>query len=235
MRWDENMVMIMQQDWKDKLKDELTQPYYEQLMTTLDEQYEGESIYPAREQLFQALEYTPFEQTRVVILGQDPYHGPGQANGLSFSVPVGIPIPPSLRNIYKELQADIGCEVPDHGSLSAWAKQGVLLLNSVLSVQDGKPNSHKGLGWERFTDAVIAALNERETPVVFILWGSYAQQKAAFINTDKHGVITSVHPSPLAAHRGFFGSKPFSKANELLTSWGQPSIDWRIPSSTELN
>ncbi|MBD3918056.1 uracil-DNA glycosylase [Paenibacillus sp. PR3] len=226
---------MMQQDWKDKLKNELTQPYYEQLMTMLDEQYEGESIYPAREQLFQALEYTPFEQTRVVILGQDPYHGPGQANGLSFSVPIGIPIPPSLRNIYKELQADVGCEVPDHGSLDAWAKQGVLLLNSVLSVRDGKPNSHKGLGWERFTDAVIAALNERETPVVFILWGSYAQQKAAFINTYKHGVIASVHPSPLAAHRGFFGSKPFSKTNEMLTSWGQPPIDWRIPSSTELN
>lgn len=225
--------MMKQQDWNDKLKDELAQPYYEQLMQMLDEQYLSEAVYPSREHLFQALDYTPFEEVRVVILGQDPYHGPGQANGLSFSVPAGIPIPPSLRNIYKELQADIGCDIPDHGSLNAWAMQGVLLLNSVLSVQDGKPNSHKGLGWERFTDAVIAALNGRETPVVFILWGTYAQKKASFINEDKHGVITSVHPSPLAAHRGFFGSRPFTKANELLLSWGQQPIDWRIPGSAE--
>jgi uracil-DNA glycosylase len=227
--------MIKQQGWNDKLQEELVQPYYGQLMGILDEQYESVAVYPTREQLFQALEYTPYEEVRVVILGQDPYHGPGQANGLSFSVPIGVRIPPSLRNIYKELQTDIGCEIPDHGSLTAWAKQGVLLLNSVLSVQDGKPNSHKGLGWERFTDSVIAALNERETPVVFILWGSYAQQKAAFINTDKHGVISSVHPSPLAARKGFFGSRPFTKANELLISWGQQPIDWRIPSAAELN
>ncbi|PWW06110.1 uracil-DNA glycosylase [Paenibacillus cellulosilyticus] len=227
--------MIKQQDWNNKLKDELAQPYYRQLMQMLDEQYASETVYPTREQLFHALEYTPYEEVRVVILGQDPYHGPGQANGLSFSVPVGVRIPPSLRNIYKELQADIGCEVPDHGSLTAWAKQGVLLLNSVLSVQDGKPNSHKGLGWEQFTDAVIAALNERKAPVVFILWGSYAQQKASSINTDKHGVISSVHPSPLAARKGFFGSRPFTKTNEFLTSWGQQPIDWRIPSAAELS
>lgn len=182
-------MLSISQSWQDKLKREIEQPYYAKLMQTLDEQYASETVYPVREHVFKALEQTPFEQVRVVILGQDPYHGEEQANGLSFSVPIGVRIPPSLRNIYKELQSDIGCAAPDHGSLQSWAEQGVLLLNSVLTVREGAPNSHKGIGWERFTDAVIAALNEREAPVVFILWGNYAQEKASSIDKTKHGVI----------------------------------------------
>ncbi|MWC27399.1 uracil-DNA glycosylase [Paenibacillus sp. MMS18-CY102] len=228
------MSKLKQQDWLEKLGDELVQPYFEQLQLKLDDQYEGETVFPPREHVFNALEYTSYEQTRVVIIGQDPYHGEGQANGLSFSVRPGVRIPPSLRNIYKELNEDIGCPIPDHGSLESWAKQGVLLLNSVLTVREGQPNSHKKLGWERFTDRVIAVLNERATPVVFVLWGSHAQEKAAAIAQDKHGIIASVHPSPLAARKGFFGSRPFSRANELLMGWGLAPIDWRIPMKADL-
>ncbi|EFM12865.1 uracil-DNA glycosylase [Paenibacillus curdlanolyticus YK9] len=229
------MSKLQQQDWLEKLGDELLQPYYEQLQQRLDEQYMTETVFPPREHVFNALEYTSYAQTRVVILGQDPYHGEGQANGLSFSVRPDVRIPPSLRNIYKELHEDIGCPIPDHGSLESWARQGVLLLNSVLTVREGQPNAHKGLGWERFTDRVIAALNERETPVVFVLWGAHAQEKAKSIQVEKHGIIASVHPSPLAARKGFFGSRPFSRANELLESWGLAPIDWRIPMKADLS
>ncbi|WP_127531444.1 uracil-DNA glycosylase [Paenibacillus kobensis] len=223
------MRTIQQQDWLDKLAGEWAQPYYEQLQHKLDAEYAAGNVFPARGQIFNALEFTPYEQVRVVILGQDPYHGEGQAHGLSFSVQPGIAIPPSLRNIYKELESDIGCIAPAHGSLESWARQGVLLLNSVLTVREGLPNSHKGLGWEKLTDAVIAALNKREQPVVFILWGNHAQAKGSYIDTAKHGVIATVHPSPLSARRGFFGSRPFSKANEFLKQWNCEPIDWAIP------
>ncbi|GFN34128.1 uracil-DNA glycosylase [Paenibacillus xylaniclasticus] len=223
------MREIKQQDWMNKLLGEMSKPYYEQLIRTLEEEYAVGKVYPAKEDIFKALELTSYEATRVVILGQDPYHGEGQAHGLSFSVKRGVGIPPSLRNIYKELESDIGCKAPAHGSLESWARQGVLLLNSVLTVREALPNSHKGIGWEKLTDAVIAALNERDKPVVFILWGNHAQAKASYINQERHSIIASPHPSPLSASRGFFGSRPFSKANEQLKQWGCEPIDWSIP------
>ncbi|MFX3633413.1 MAG: uracil-DNA glycosylase [Candidatus Pristimantibacillus sp.] len=216
-------------DWDGLLKPELDEPYYQQIDAFLTERYEQTTVYPDRSQIFNALRYTGYEHTRVVILGQDPYHGPGQAQGLSFSVQPGMKIPPSLRNIYKELQDDMGCAIPDHGSLLSWAKQGVLLLNTVLTVEDGAPNSHQRIGWERFTDHVIGLLNERDKPVVFILWGKHAQEKASFIDSQKHHVIASPHPSPFAARKGFFGSRPFSRANMFLKDIGSPEIDWSIP------
>lgn len=224
-----NLVQTcLHNDWAAVLKDELEQDYFTQLTVFLDERYEEAEIYPKRGQIFSALNYTPYEQTRVVLLGQDPYHGAGQAHGLSFSVQPGVAVPPSLRNIYKELHDDLGCEIPDHGYLAGWAKQGVLLLNSALTVEDGQAGSHQRIGWERFTDRIITALNEREKPVVFILWGKHAQDKAARINREQHCVIESPHPSPLSAHRGFFGSKPFSRTNAFLRRIGSPEIDWQI-------
>jgi uracil-DNA glycosylase len=179
--------------------------------------------------IYAALHLTGYEDTKAVILGQDPYHGPGQAHGLSFSVKPGVPAPPSLQNIFKELHDDLGCYIPNNGYLVKWAEQGVLLLNTVLTVRAHEANSHRGKGWEQFTDRVISLLNEREKPVVFILWGAPAQQKARFIDTSRHCVIRSPHPSPLSAHRGFFGSRPFSKANRFLREHGIEEIDWQIP------
>lgn len=216
-------------DWDDILQDEIEKPYFQELRYVLAREYKQHTVFPPKEQLFSALKLTPYSNTRVVILGQDPYHGPGQAHGLSFSVKPGVRIPPSLQNIYKELAQDLGLQPPNHGYLLPWAERGVLLLNAVLTVRQGQPNSHKGLGWEQFTDAVMMKLNERETKVVFILWGSYAQQKGAFIDRRRHMVIQSPHPSPFSAHRGFLGSRPFSQANAFLESHGMKSINWSLP------
>lgn len=221
--------MIFNNDWDEQLKEETEKDYFQELRYKLAKEYKLHKVYPPKEDLFKALKLTPYEDTKVVILGQDPYHGPGQAHGLSFSVKPGVRIPPSLVNIYKELHSDLGVPIPNHGTLVHWAEQGVLLLNTLLTVRDGEANSHKGLGWERFTDAVIEKLNERDKPVVFILWGSHAQKKGAFIDRKKHLVIQSVHPSPLSVHRGFFGSRPFSKANAFLAAHGIKPVDWAIP------
>ena len=194
----------------------------------VEERQAGKQIFPPCDLWFHALDSTPFETVRVVILGQDPYHGPGQAHGMCFSVPQGVRPPPSLINIYKEMQSDLGIVPAQHGCLENWAKQGVLLLNSVLTVQAHQAGSHQGRGWERFTDAIVRLINDRETPSVFMLWGSYAQKKAAFVDGSKHLILKSVHPSPLAAHRGFFGSKPFSQANAFLTQNGMMPIDWQV-------
>ncbi|GAB6990573.1 uracil-DNA glycosylase [Paenibacillus pini] len=216
-------------DWDIILQDEVKKPYFKELSAKLDIEYKTQTIFPPKEYLFQALKLTSYADTKVVILGQDPYHGVGQAHGLSFSVMPGVRIPPSLVNMYKELHTDLGIQIPNHGSLIHWAEEGVLLLNTVLTVREGQANSHKGIGWEHFTDAVIAKLNERERPVVFILWGSHAQKKGQFIDRSRHHVIESVHPSPLAAYRGFFGSRPYSQTNEFLLKEGLPQVDWSIP------
>jgi uracil-DNA glycosylase len=223
------MVVTPSNDWSQRIKSELRAPYMIELFASLEEKYKTATVYPDRDHIFNALNYTSYEKTKVVILGQDPYHGPQQAHGLSFSVQPGVKVPPSLRNIYKELATDVGAEIPDHGNLEAWAQQGVLLLNTVLTVEKSQPGSHQGIGWERFTDAVITALNEREKPVVFILWGKHAEAKAAAIDTTKHLIICSAHPSPFAARKGFFGSKPFSRANLFLEEIGCEPIDWSIP------
>jgi uracil-DNA glycosylase len=224
---------ILHNDWAKYLDVEFEKSYYKALRQFLIREYQTRIVYPNMHDIYAALHLTSYADTKVVILGQDPYHGPGQAHGLSFSVKPGVAIPPSLQNIYKELQDDIGCPIPSHGHLVSWAKQGVLLLNNVLTVRQGEPNSHKGKGWEQFTDTVIQCLNQRDEPVVFILWGSHAQQKAANIRTDRHFVIRSPHPSPLSAHRGFFGSRPFSRTNEFLRRHGLPEIDWAIPEIAE--
>ena len=216
-------------DWKAKLEDELKKPYYHQLLAFLQKEYSEQVIFPPKDEVFNALYYTPFHNVKVVILGQDPYHGAGQAHGLSFSVTGAVRVPPSLRNMFKELQTDLGIVPPTHGNLTHWAREGVLLLNTVLTVREGQAASHRKQGWEQFTNAIIERLSEREQPIVFILWGKHAQEKKKFIDTNKHFIIESVHPSPLSAHRGFFGSKPFSKTNEYLRSIGSKEIDWRIP------
>ncbi|MBE5396198.1 uracil-DNA glycosylase [Brevibacillus borstelensis] len=227
-------MSILRNDWAEILADEFEKPYYIQLREFLKTEYQSQAIYPDMYDIFNALHLTPYREAKVVILGQDPYHGPGQAHGLSFSVKPGVATPPSLQNIYKELQSDLGCTIPQHGYLVNWAKQGVLLLNTVLTVRGGNPNSHKGKGWEIFTDRVIAALNDRETPLVFILWGRHAQEKASFIDTNKHFIIASPHPSPFSANRGFFGSRPFSRTNQFLRSQGMKEIDWQLPLQAEL-
>ena len=219
---------IFHNDWAEFLNPELKKPYYLELRKFLVDEYKTRQIFPDMYDIFNALHYTSYHDTKVVILGQDPYHGDGQAHGLSFSVKPGVKAPPSLVNIYKEAHDDVGIDIPNHGDLTAWAKQGVLLLNTVLTVQEGYANSHKGKGWEIFTDHIIEEMNKREKPVVFILWGRQAENKASMIDTNKHCVITSAHPSPLSAHRGFFGSKPFSRTNEFLVSQGIEPIDWRI-------
>ncbi|AOZ91645.1 uracil-DNA glycosylase [Paenibacillus crassostreae] len=216
-------------DWDTQLQDEIRKTYFIELQQKISDQYEHHTILPPRDYLFQALKLTSYHTTKAVILGQDPYHGVGQAHGLSFSVMHGVPIPPSLRNIHKELATDLQVGPPNHGSLEDWANEGVLLLNTVLTVQEGQPASHQGMGWENFTDAIIQKLNERVQPVVFILWGSHAQKKTSLIDMSKHKVIKSSHPSPLAAYRGFFGSKPFSQSNAFLESVGVLPINWRIP------
>ncbi|MEH6993580.1 uracil-DNA glycosylase [Neobacillus drentensis] len=221
-------MTIIKNDWAPLLEAEFEKTYYHHLRKKLREEYRTKVIYPDQQDIFNALHYTSYKDTKVVIIGQDPYHGPGQAHGLSFSVKPGVKVPPSLRNIYKELQDDLGCTIPNHGYLVDWANQGVLMLNAVLTVQAGNANSHKGLGWELFTNRVIEILNQRETPVIFILWGNFAQQKQQLITSSHHYIIKSPHPSPFSAHNGFFGSRPFSKANMFLREIGSKEIDWRI-------
>lgn len=215
-------------DWDDILADEWQKPYYLELRRFLKSEYSTQTVYPNMNDIFNALRLTSFKDTKVVIIGQDPYHGFGQAHGLCFSVKKGVVPPPSLKNIYKELQSDIGFKIPSHGELTSWAKQGVLLLNNVLTVREGLPNSHKGKGWEIFTDRVIGELNRKETPVVFLLWGANAQKKAEIITNPKHYKLITVHPSPLSASRGFFGCKHFSKTNEILQKNHINPINWEI-------
>lgn len=221
--------MKLNASWLAKLKNEFDKDYMKNLkFFLLAEQNKGKIIYPKEDNYFAALNLTPMDKVKVVILGQDPYHGPEQAHGLCFSVSKGIPKPPSLQNIFKELQNDLGIFPAQNGCLESWAQQGVLLLNAVLTVEAGQAASHQKKGWEQFTDEVIRRLNEEREGIVFILWGNYAQKKAAFIDRNKHFVIESVHPSPLSVHRGFYGSKPFSKANSYLKSKGQSPINWQI-------
>lgn len=221
-----DFVVNLGNDWDNILADEWEKPYYKQLRAFLKKEYSTRRIYPHMNDIFNALKLTSFEDTKVVIIGQDPYHGPGQAHGLCFSVKKGVPHPPSLKNIFKELNSDVGKEIPAHGELTEWAKQGVLLLNNVLTVQEGNPTSHKGMGWEIFTDRVIFELNRKETPVVFLLWGAHAQKKAEIITNPIHKKLACVHPSPLSASRGFFGCRHFSKTNEILKASGLDEICW---------
>ncbi|MNH80647.1 Uracil-DNA glycosylase [compost metagenome] len=222
--------MMFGNDWDIILEEEMNKPYFKELTRWLDEEYKEHTVYPPREFLFQALKLTSYSDTKVVILGQDPYHGPGQAHGLSFSVLPGVKIPPSLRNIYKEMASDLGVPAPHTGTLTPWAEQGVLLLNNVLTVREGQAGSHHGKGWELFTSAIVEALNQRTEPLVFILWGAPAQKKGAIVDRFRHEVIMSAHPSPLAARRGFFGSRPFSRTNEFLKKQGKPEIKWELNS-----
>ena len=212
--------------WKSLLEEEFYKGYFKELTGFVKEEYQKHTIYPPGGQIFNAFDLCPVEDTRVVIIGQDPYHGPGQANGLCFSVREGVPMPPSLVNIFKELKGDLGNEIPPHGSLERWAQQGILLLNATLTVRAHQPGSHQNKGWEEFTDAVIRLLSEKKDGLVFILWGAYAQRKGEIIDSQRHFVIKSPHPSPFSAHRGFFGSKPFSKANNYLLKNGKESINW---------
>ena len=225
------MKTLIHNDWQDVLAPEFEKEYYQQLHAFLRDEYQHHRVYPDMYHILQAFEWTPFSQVKVVILGQDPYHGPHQAHGLSFSVQPGVPVPPSLQNIYKELQDDLGIAPVNHGYLKKWADQGVLLLNSVLTVRDGQAFSHQGHGWERLTDVAIHQLSERPKPVVFILWGRAAQNKMTLIDQTRNIVIKSAHPSPLSASRGFFGSRPFSKTNAALTAMGEEPIDWQLPAN----
>ncbi|RCS29591.1 uracil-DNA glycosylase [Rhodanobacter denitrificans] len=225
----------LEPSWKARIGDYLLRPEMQALAAFLRaEKQAGKRIYPPGPEIFAAFEHTSFDAVRVVILGQDPYHGPGQAHGLCFSVRPGVRVPPSLENIFKEIQRDLGIPRPDHGCLTPWADRGVLLLNSVLTVEEGRAGSHQGKGWEGFTDAAIDALNREREGIVFLLWGSYAQRKGQLIDTRRHGVLKSVHPSPLSAHRGFLGCGHFSAANRYLEARGQPPIDWSLPPRTEL-
>lgn len=216
--------------WMQYVGPEFDQPYMKELKAFLvAEKKAGKTIYPAGDKIFNALNTTRFDDVKVVILGQDPYHGPGQAHGLCFSVLPGVRFPPSLLNIFKEIQNDLNIPIPEHGCLQSWAEQGVLLLNATLTVEQAKAGAHQGKGWERFTDAVISALNAHREGVVFLLWGSYAHKKGKIIDPNKHTVLKSVHPSPLSAHRGFFGNRHFSQANQYLEQQGKAPIDWRVP------
>ena len=213
--------------WNEILSEEMQKDYYQELQAFVQKRREEVRVFPEEKNVFRALELTPFESVKVVILGQDPYHGFGQAHGLSFSVQKGIPLPPSLKNIYKELQEDIGGGLPTEGDLSHWAQQGVLLLNTVLTVDEGNANSHKGKGWETLTNCLIESLNELKHPVIFILWGKPAQDKEKLITNPNHVILKAPHPSPLSAYRGFFGSKPFSRVNDILIQQGQTPIRWK--------
>lgn len=223
------MKKIIHNSWQEVLADEFEKDYYQQLRIFLKNEYATQKIHPDMYHVYEALELTPYEEVKVVILGQDPYHGVNQAHGLSFSVQPGVKTPPSLVNIYKELKNDLGIEPVSHGNLVTWAKKGVLLLNTVLTVREGQAYSHRGKGWEQLTDAIIEKLNERDKPIVFILWGKPAQEKMKMIDKSRHIIITAPHPSPLSAHRGFFGSKPFSKTNDALLALGETPIDWQLP------
>lgn len=221
-----NMQVVINESWKKRLSGEFEKPYFVNLVSFLKEQYATEKIYPPGKLIFNAFDKCPFDQLKVVIIGQDPYHGPGQANGLSFSVNDGVRFPPSLKNIFKEIQNDLGKPIPQSGNLERWANQGVFLLNATLTVKENSPGSHQNKGWEEFTDQVIRKVNEEKENVVFILWGAYAQKKGSFIDTNKHLVLSSAHPSPFSAERGFFGGKHFSKTNEYLKSKGLKEIEW---------
>ena len=218
----------MKTDWNPVLRPELAKPYWGELQSFVAAERARAPVYPPPDEVFACLHLTPYADTRVLILGQDPYHGRGQAHGLCFSVRRGVTIPPSLVNIYEELRTDVGVEPPGHGNLEAWARQGVLLLNTTLTVRGGQAASHQGKGWETFTDEVIRAVDAKEHPVVFILWGSHARRKKALIDTSRHTVIESAHPSPLSASNGFFGSRPFSRANAALEEAGREPVDWRL-------
>ena len=214
--------------WDNLLAEEFSKDYYQNLRKTLATEYKTRTIYPAMKNIFNALKYTSYEDVKVVILGQDPYHGPNQAHGLCFSVQKGIQKPPSLKNMFKELENDMGIKAPTHGCLTDWTKQGVLLLNTVLTVREGEPNSHKKIGWTIFTDKIIELLNNRDDPVIFVLWGKNAIDKLPLITNSKHYVLTATHPSPLSASRGFLGCRHYSKINNILTSIGKVPIDWKI-------
>jgi uracil-DNA glycosylase len=215
-------------DWQTLLAEELAQPYLHTLQQFLETERSTQDILPPEPDIFSAFALTPYAQTRVLLLGQDPYHGPGQAHGLCFSVRPGIKPPPSLVNLYKELESDLGIPRPTHGYLVPWAQQGILMLNTVLTVRAGQANSHKNQGWEQFTDAVIALVNAKTDPVIFVLWGSHAQKKAKLIDSDRHPILRAAHPSPLSAHNGFWGSKPFSTINRILEEQGTPPINWNL-------
>jgi uracil-DNA glycosylase len=219
--------------WSRVLGDELRQPYFQQLRRFVDDERQRHDVYPSAEDMFRAFALTPYERVRVLLLGQDPYHDQGQAHGLCFSVPFGVRPPPSLVNIFRELRDDLGCPIPEHGCLAAWARQGVLLLNTVLTVRAHQPNSHRRRGWERFTDAVIGAVNRTPSPVVFMLWGQPARKKATLVDRDRHAVVQAAHPSPLSTHRGFFGSRPFSAANQALERRGCAPVQWQLPRAAE--
>ena len=215
-------------DWLGPMSEEFKKPYYRKLYETVKHEYETREVYPAPDDIFNAFAFTPLKDVKVVILGQDPYHEPGQAHGLCFSVKKGVEVPPSLVNIYQELHDDLGCTIPSHGCLTKWAQQGVLMLNTVLTVRAHQANSHRGIGWEEFTDAAIMTLNGQDRPIVFILWGSPAQRKKIMLNNPQHLILQAPHPSPLSAFRGFFGSRPFSQTNEFLRSHGVEPVDWQI-------
>ena len=218
----------IQNDWLEPLAPEFKKPYYAKLYKTIREEYSTKQIFPPADEIFTAFEMTPLSDVKVVIIGQDPYHGDGQAHGLCFSVKPDVETPPSLVNMYKELNSDLGCYIPNNGYLTKWAKQGVLMMNTVLTVRAHQANSHRGIGWEAFTDAAIRVLNEQDRPIVFILWGRPAQMKKPMLTNPKHLILEAPHPSPLSSYRGFFGSKPFSKTNEFLASHGIEAIDWQI-------
>jgi uracil-DNA glycosylase len=215
--------------WRGILADELEQPYYHALEEFVDRERREQVVFPPDDEVFTALELTPYPKVKVLLLGQDPYHDHNQAHGLCFSVRPGIPPPPSLLNIFRELHDDVGFRIPNNGYLVKWAEQGILMLNAVLTVRAHQPNSHKGKGWEKFTDAVIRKVNQHDKPIIFVLWGGYAQKKIDLIDTGRHHVIQSAHPSPLSARRGFFGSRPFSRINNILRTAGSKPIDWQIP------
>lgn len=223
------MKLPLPDGWQPLLADELEKPYFKKLQAFVDEERRTQTVFPPEDEVFSALETTPYEHVNVFLVGQDPYHDNNQAHGMCFSVRPGIKPPPSLQNIFLELRSDVGCRVPNNGYLVPWARQGILLLNTVLTVRAHQPNSHKGKGWEIFTDEVIRKVNEKAEPVVFVLWGAPAQKKIALIDTRRHTIVQSAHPSPLSARNGFFGSKPFSKINAALRAAGKPEIDWQLP------
>jgi uracil-DNA glycosylase len=225
------VIGMLPESWHEVLGDELDKPYFRELTEFVEKERAAGPVYPPREEVFAALNATPFERVKVLVLGQDPYHGAGQGHGLCFSVRPGVKTPPSLRNIYKELRDDLGHPVPDNGCLTPWAEQGVLLLNAVLTVREAEPNSHRNQGWEKFTDAVIRAVSAREQPAVFVLWGAYARKKLPLIDTARHAVVEGAHPSPLSAQK-FLGSRPFSQIDEALAAQAHGAIDWRIPDLT---